>query len=341
MVRRKLIVAVATGLAAWLAMPAMAEESSLKDKIAEDVKGRRIYSAEDETPESDRPVVRDGGAWDPTTGEALEVVFLVAEPVAGSRRVAAFYCASKKAYWIYVWGGPRKLQLMHGPWQLSTVTMAMVEAALAKLITPGGNIGFYEGQFKEIEAMGKGAVPLLLQIFKDEGRELPMRSLALEALGDLKDTSVIPTLKELARNEDFARFGDSIIFTLAKLGDTAMSDMLIANYKRYIEGAEEDAAKAEGYSRLAHAYARLNRNEDAIDCYKKVIELEPEMASMSYYNMACAYSVLKRVDDGIEAIRKAIEAGYDDYDWMQLDGDLNNLRKDPRFQELVKKLRDK
>jgi len=336
-----------TGFVAGLALlasalPARGQESALKDRIADDVKGRRIMSAEDETPEGDRPVIRDGGAFDPRSGEAVETVFLKAEPVAGSLRVAAFYAPGRKVYWVYAWGGPKKVHLLHGPWELRSVTMALVEAALRKLITPEGNVGFYEGQFKELEAMGKGAIPLLLEIFRDESRPAPMRSLSLEALGDLKDPSVVTTLRELYANEDYAPFHEAIIFTLARLGDMELANKQIQGLKQFIENSEgNEETQAEGYSRLAHSYARLNRNEDAIECYKKAIALNPDSASNNYYNMACAYAVLKRIDDGIEALRKAVDTGYADYDWMQLDGDLNNLRKDPRFQELVKKMREK
>jgi tetratricopeptide (TPR) repeat protein len=323
-------------------LPALGQEGALKDRISDDVKGRRIMSTEDETAEGDRPVIRESGAFDPQSGEALETVFLKAEPVAGSLRVAAFYSPGRKVYWIYAWGGPKKVHLLHGPWELRTVTMGMVEAALRKLITPEGNVGFYEGQFKELESMGKGVVPFLLEIFKDESRPAPMRSLSLEALGDLKDPGAVTTLRELYANEDYAPFHEAMIFTLARLGDMELADKQIQGLKQYIENAEgSEEAQAEGYTRLAHAYARLNRNEDAIECYKKAIALNPDSAASSYYNMACAYAVLKRVDDGIDALRKAVDAGYDDYDWLQLDGDLNNLRKDPRFLELVKKMREK
>jgi hypothetical protein len=38
----------------------------------------------------------------------------------------------------------------------------------------------------------------------------------------------------------------------------------------------------------------------------------------------------------IETIRKAIAAGYKAYDWMERDVDLDNIRNEPAFIELIK-----
>jgi hypothetical protein len=155
--------AVAVALVAAWALPLEAADSSLKDRIFEDVKTRRIHSTEGETPTSQRPIVSEDAAKDPETGETLKVVILKAEKVAGALKYAAFYSPGRKVYWAFVWGGPRRVRIIHGPFKLSTVTMAAVEGALQKLITPEGNYGFYEDQFKDLVTMGKGVVTHLLK----------------------------------------------------------------------------------------------------------------------------------------------------------------------------------
>lgn len=333
---------VAVLVFALFAGVSVAQESSIKDRITEDVKGRRILSLDGETPEAARPLIRDGRAYDPESDDELEVVFLKASRVAGALRYAAFYSSSRKAYWTFVWGGPRRVRIIHGPFELRTVTLAMVEKALKKLITPEGNWGFYDGQFKEIEAMGQGAVPYLLELFRDESRDRGVRTLALEALGDMNDPGVIQKLRDLYSNEDYAAFRESIVFTLAKLGDRHLADVMLENIKKLFDQAKGNPQmQAQIYGELAHIYARLEMQREAIDSYKKAIELDSEHAYMHYYNMACAFSVMNRIDEGLDALKKAIEHGYEDYDWMMLDGDLNNLRKDPRFKKIVEKLRGK
>lgn len=88
--------------------------------------------------------------------------------------------------------------------------------------------------------------------------------------------------------------------------------------------------------------------EEAEADYKHAIDLilkEPEekrrqytdQLQGAYYNLACAYSIGEKIDDAFEALGKAIDAGYDNFDWMQKDADLENVRKDARFQELLKR----
>ncbi|GEM_PF-886234 len=328
--------------ALWLLAPAEAGEATVKDRILEDVKTHRIHSTRGQTPEADRPVIRGRHAEDPETGETLAVHILKAEPIPGSLKYAAFYHPGRNVYWTFVWGGPRNVRIIHGPFELKDVTLDMVEKALRKLITPEGNYGFYKDQFKELVALGKEVVPFLLDIFRDESRDMSMRVLALEALGDMKDDSVVPTLREYLQKPDYRDFMESIIFTLAKLGDRTFADRMIQSYLQAIEtNRGNPRVQAQGYAGLAHAYARLENQEKAIEAYKKAIELDPESASIHYYNMACGLAVMNEIDKAIEALERAVEHGYDDYDWMRMDGDLKNLHGDPRFERLLERLKKK
>lgn len=57
----------------------------------------------------------------------------------------------------------------------------------------------------------------------------------------------------------------------------------------------------------------------------------------AHYNLACRYALLKQKDLAIVTLRKAIELGYRDFRYMIEDRDLESLRKDPRFRDLLKK----
>ncbi len=67
----------------------------------------------------------------------------------------------------------------------------------------------------------------------------------------------------------------------------------------------------------------------------KAIKLNPTDILM-IYNVACFYSVMDEKEMAIEAIRKAIGAGYKAYDWIEHDIDLDNIRNEPEFIELMK-----
>jgi arylsulfatase A-like enzyme/Flp pilus assembly protein TadD len=59
-----------------------------------------------------------------------------------------------------------------------------------------------------------------------------------------------------------------------------------------------------------------------------------------YYNKACALSRSGDVDGSFEAIRRAISRGYDDFLQLNRDPELEALRKDPRFPELLETVGD-
>jgi len=61
----------------------------------------------------------------------------------------------------------------------------------------------------------------------------------------------------------------------------------------------------------------------------------------AHYNLACRYALLKQSDMAIVALRKAVELGYRDFRFMEKDRDLDSIRKDPRFRQLVREYRSK
>ncbi|MBI3096986.1 MAG: tetratricopeptide repeat protein [Planctomycetes bacterium] len=92
--------------------------------------------------------------------------------------------------------------------------------------------------------------------------------------------------------------------------------------------------------------------QEAEDDYRHAIGLilkEPEekrkqytdLLQTAWYNLACACSLGEKIDDALDALGKSIDAGYENFDWMKQDSDLENVRKDPRFQELLKREKPK
>jgi tetratricopeptide (TPR) repeat protein len=326
-----------------LSVSASAAEGDLAARIKEDVKGRKIFDHLTQTPEAKRPVITADGPVSPATGTPLRVIFLkVNRKKPTALKIAAFHSPTEKKYWIYVWGSSRNLQIITGPYELRRVTLGMVRRAIKKLITQDGSYGFYDGQFKELEKMGKGAIPWLLELFRDESNDMPVRVLALEALGDLRDTSVRPKLRELIHNENYSDFQRPIAFTLAKLGDQTFSDIIIERFKNFVRGNEGNPrAQAAGYSGLAHAYSRLKRQEKAVECYKMVIKLDPEARAGAYYNLACSYAKMKKIKEAVDAVAKAADEGYDDWRWMLKDGDLDPIKENPRFKAIIEELKKK
>ena len=48
---------------------------------------------------------------------------------------------------------------------------------------------------------------------------------------------------------------------------------------------------------------------------------------------------MSRLDEAFAALGKAVKLGYDDAKWLSKDPDLENLRKDSRFEAIKRELR--
>src|SRR5688572_30291075 len=89
-------------------------------------------------------------------------------------------------------------------------------------------------------------------------------------------------------------------------------------------------------ARMVYALTLANygRREEAVSEGAKALELSPSDPVM-LYNGACLYSQLGEVARAIAALRQAVAAGYWNLGWMQHDPDLNPLRGEPEFVELM------
>lgn len=55
----------------------------------------------------------------------------------------------------------------------------------------------------------------------------------------------------------------------------------------------------------------------------------------AHYNLACRYALLRQPDLALQTLRRAVELGYRDFRYMSQDRDLESIRKDPRFRQLL------
>jgi hypothetical protein len=71
---------------------------------------------------------------------------------------------------------------------------------------------------------------------------------------------------------------------------------------------------------------------------RKLVRLLPKNAT-AHYNLACSLALCKRKTDALRSLKEAIALGYDDFDWMSQDPDLELLKSEPSFQKLLGKLK--
>jgi tetratricopeptide (TPR) repeat protein len=87
-------------------------------------------------------------------------------------------------------------------------------------------------------------------------------------------------------------------------------------------------------AQLGYLYTQVGRYRDGLAVDRRLVALRPRDA-IAYYNLACSHSRLKQATRAFGALRMALELGYRDLEHMQADPDLENIRRDPRWNDLV------
>lgn len=77
------------------------------------------------------------------------------------------------------------------------------------------------------------------------------------------------------------------------------------------------------------------RFQEGLQIDKRLVQLRPADA-LAHYNLACSYALLKRADLSLQVLRRAVELGYRDFRYMREDHDLDAIRHDPRFRQLLR-----
>ncbi len=109
--------------------------------------------------------------------------------------------------------------------------------------------------------------------------------------------------------------------------------------------------KARAIFRDAGDLLKLKRYPEAKECYLDVIEellvsdsqegrrIPPaerkNLRQVSHYNIACIESLAGNSRKGLLSLRNAFKAGFNDWNHLYFDPDLEEVRKDPEFQALV------
>lgn len=135
----------------------------------------------------------------------------------------------------------------------------------------------------------------------------------------------------------------------------------------YQQAISNDSSKSMYYHHLGLVYACEGRDEDAIDAFQRVIEIDPEYSlahatlggyyrkmglqelaqkhigkamknifdSENEYNRACLEAICGNADQAIELLGVALKNKQTYVDWILRDPDLDFIRQDPRFKQLI------
>jgi tetratricopeptide (TPR) repeat protein len=135
----------------------------------------------------------------------------------------------------------------------------------------------------------------------------------------------------------------------------------------YQQAIDNDSSKALYHHHLALVYASEGRMEDAIDSLQQVIAIEPDHSlahaalggyyrkmgleelaqkhvgkamksifdSENEYNRACLAAICGDTDQALRLLRVALQNKQTYVDWILRDPDLDFIRQDPRFKQLI------
>ncbi len=135
----------------------------------------------------------------------------------------------------------------------------------------------------------------------------------------------------------------------------------------YQQAISNDSSKSLYYHHLGLVYACEGRDEDAISTFQQVLEIDPEYSlahatlggyyrkmgleelaqkhigkamksifdSENEYNRACLQAICGNTEQAIDLLRVALKNKQTYVDWILRDPDLDFIRQDPRFKQLI------
>lgn len=86
---------------------------------------------------------------------------------------------------------------------------------------------------------------------------------------------------------------------------------------------------------MGNLLTRKGRYPEGMQVYKRLVQLRTDDA-LAHYNLASSYALLRRPDQAIKTLRRAVELGYRDFRYIREDRDLDAIRHDPRFRQLLR-----
>ena len=93
----------------------------------------------------------------------------------------------------------------------------------------------------------------------------------------------------------------------------------------------------EALSAIGDLYTRAGYWQKGLDADVRLSQLRAD-DPIVFYNLACSYALLNQTRAALNALSKAVELGYDDFQYLLADEDLENLLKDAHVKAFIKQL---
>ncbi len=250
--------------------------------------------------------------------------------IALDSRYAEAYAGMAEAYAIKYAYFDRKDVWLDKALELSLKAI-MYDSTLAEAYAALGLSYYYKGSFDEALTAVQKALGLDTNSF-----------FAYWILGriyyttDREKEAIEPFKKVIEINPNFYTVYSDLRLVYERLGDKEMNDKLVKTslefYKNFLEQNPDD-----GRARIF--LAQMLIIEGKIDEAKKettiALELSPN-DNVMLYNAVCVYSRINEKKLAVQTLRNITESGFEHYDWIKKDPDLDNIRNEPEYIELMK-----
>lgn len=89
---------------------------------------------------------------------------------------------------------------------------------------------------------------------------------------------------------------------------------------------------------LGDAYTRKGFYKEGLEVDRKLAQLKPD-DPVIHYNLSCSLSLVGESDQALKELKRAVLLGYEDFNYILEDSDLENLRKHPQFKDFFDKIK--
>jgi serine/threonine protein kinase/Flp pilus assembly protein TadD len=141
--------------------------------------------------------------------------------------------------------------------------------------------------------------------------------------------------KVVSINPDFYTAYNDLQLSYEKLGKKEKVNQTLETalqfYPRYLSQYPDDAR---GHMFHATLLVQVGKIQEAKDEGTKALKLSPDDPNMMY-NASCFYARMGDTKLALETLKKSINLGYQHYEWIQRDTDLDSIRNEPAYIELM------
>jgi Tfp pilus assembly protein PilF len=116
------------------------------------------------------------------------------------------------------------------------------------------------------------------------------------------------------------------------LSEERRFDEAIINFKKVLSINSSHVGSLFG---LSAAYSQKKDYNASMTLLKKLLDIQPDNPNV-YYNIACIYAKQNKADESVSWLNKAVQKGFNKWNLMKSDSDLDNIRGNREYFDIIK-----